>query len=78
MEAQLLQGIAVGKIDGSDGLYSSAKHDPHSSPPELYPSGTEVSFQRQDGVHIRGTVLSVPVKHGSHTPPNSTSQNYII
>eukprot|EP00957_Ditylum_brightwellii_P083563 6351901-Ditylum_brightwellii.AAC.1 len=112
MEAQSLQGVAVGKNNESDsmmfycpfnqqvyttqyctldknrhtatafnsqynggifiGLYSSAKRDPHSSPPELYPPGTEVSFQQQDRVHIRGSVLSLPVKHGSHTPPIDT------
>eukprot|EP00957_Ditylum_brightwellii_P004549 346127-Ditylum_brightwellii.AAC.1 len=33
------------------GLYSSDKKT--SSPPDLYPPGTEVSFLRRDGVRIR-------------------------
>eukprot|EP00957_Ditylum_brightwellii_P050067 3795324-Ditylum_brightwellii.AAC.1 len=42
------------------GLYSLDKKS-SSSPPELYPSGTEVSFLRLDGVRIQGSVISVPI-----------------
>eukprot|EP00957_Ditylum_brightwellii_P003961 301664-Ditylum_brightwellii.AAC.1 len=42
------------------GLYSLDKKLP-SSPPELYPPGTEVSFLQSDGVRIWGSVISVPI-----------------
>uniref|UniRef100_A0A7S4W830 Uncharacterized protein n=1 Tax=Ditylum brightwellii TaxID=49249 RepID=A0A7S4W830_9STRA len=41
------------------GLYSSDKHS--SSPPELYPPGTVVSFLCHDRVRIWGSVIIVPV-----------------
>eukprot|EP00957_Ditylum_brightwellii_P177293 13506164-Ditylum_brightwellii.AAC.1 len=40
------------------GLYSSDKKL-SSSPPELYPLGTDVSFLQPDEVHILGSAISV-------------------
>eukprot|EP00957_Ditylum_brightwellii_P181275 13808738-Ditylum_brightwellii.AAC.1 len=45
---------------------------------KLYPPGTEVSFQRRDGVHIRDSVLSLPIMYVSHIPPDAMTQNYDI
>eukprot|EP00957_Ditylum_brightwellii_P181640 13836670-Ditylum_brightwellii.AAC.1 len=58
------------------GLYSSDKCT--SSPPELYTPGTDVSFLRPDGVHIRGSMISVPIGDPSNKSPTSSQLSYSI
>mmetsp|Transcript_14188 Transcript_14188/g.20773 ORF Transcript_14188/g.20773 Transcript_14188/m.20773 type:complete len:182 (-) Transcript_14188:926-1471(-) len=58
-------------------LYSSDRKS-SSSPPELYPPDTEVSFLRTDGVHIRGSVISVPIGDPLQKSHPSTHLSYSI
>eukprot|EP00957_Ditylum_brightwellii_P002337 179521-Ditylum_brightwellii.AAC.2 len=58
------------------GLYSADKHS--SSPPEVYPPGTDVSFCRSDGVQIRGSVIGIPIEEPSTKSPSTSNQHYTI
>eukprot|EP00957_Ditylum_brightwellii_P080923 6155946-Ditylum_brightwellii.AAC.1 len=89
MEAQSMQCITVGWSNNSNAMefycpfnkqiYTTVSyHLDKSRHMATYPPGTEVTFVQRDGVHIWGSIISVPIKCSLSAPASSPSLCYTI